>query len=155
MGIRKLLVNLIQLKPPELWPELFESKIEDTDFFLWFSYSASIWEALRDLIPLVQFMKCEKYSWRTVTFKYASIVVFHVFEKWYQIAQSITIVSLNKASNCFPAHFLLLHDDRIMRSLKTSFWKWKVSSEDFIAIIFNHSVFVLRVIKCEHWPELG
>ena len=57
-------------------------------------------DALRNLVPLLQCKKCEKHSWKSVTFSKACSscksnspprVFFTLFEfyKWYQIAQSI------------------------------------------------------------------
>ena len=59
----------------------------------------NICDALRDLVPFVQFKKREKDPWRSVTFsKVAGFintplwVIFMVFKlyKWYQIGQNIT-----------------------------------------------------------------
>ena len=52
-------------------------------------------DALRDLVPFVQFKKREKHPWRSVTFSkvagYWMLFTFFNLYKWYQIAQRITI----------------------------------------------------------------
>ena len=53
-------------------------------------------DALRDLVPFVQFKKCEKHLWRSVTFQAATLlktILFHgsfKLYKWCQIAQHTT-----------------------------------------------------------------
>ena len=64
-----------------------------------------IWDALRNLVPILQFKKREKLPWRSITFskvagfifqcyqkQHTSMAVFHLFKqyKWCQIAQSIS-----------------------------------------------------------------
>ena len=78
-----------------------------------------IWDALRDLVPFVQFKKHEKHPWRCVTFiknqaeacnfiKSNSLpwVFFTFFRlyKWHQIAQSIS----QKLQVCFSMYDLLV-----------------------------------------------
>ena len=52
-------------------------------------------DALRDLVPFVQFKKREKHPWRSVTFSTKSntppwvFFTFFKLYKWYQIAQNI------------------------------------------------------------------
>ena len=55
--------------------------------------NTTIFDALRDLVPFVQFKKREKHPWRSVTFTKSSTPpwVFFTFlklYKWYQIAQN-------------------------------------------------------------------
>ena len=61
--------------------------------------------ASRDLVPFVQFKKCEKHPWKSVTFRAwnfkgnAPLWVFCTFFKlckWCQIAQSTTIVCFSE-----------------------------------------------------------
>ena len=54
-------------------------------------------DALRDLVPFVQFKKREKHLWRDVTLSKSNtppwvFFTFFKFYKWYQIAQRITYV---------------------------------------------------------------
>ena len=53
-------------------------------------------DVLRDLVPFVQFKKCEKHPWRSVTLvKLQNFgLFFTVFKlcKWYQITQCITLI---------------------------------------------------------------
>ena len=62
-----------------------------------------ICDALRDLVPFVQFKKSEQHPWRSVTFSEASnftksntppwvFFTFFILYKWYQIAQRITFL---------------------------------------------------------------
>ena len=54
------------------------------------------YDALRDLIPFVQFKKRKKHPWRSVTFQPATLlktILLHgrfKLYKWYQIAQHTT-----------------------------------------------------------------
>ena len=58
-----------------------------------------ICDVLRDLVPFVQFKKCRKYPWRSVTFSSLNFaksntppqVFFTIFElyKWYRIAMEV------------------------------------------------------------------
>ena len=75
--------------------------------------NANTCDALRDLVPLVQFKKCEKHSWRSVNFTKVACNftkintppwVFFTFlklYKWYQIAQRTTF-SKSSSPNSLP-----------------------------------------------------
>ena len=55
-----------------------------------------MFDVFRDLMPLVQFKKCEKHPWMSVNFSNTPPWGFFAFlklYKWYQIAQRITHVS--------------------------------------------------------------
>ena len=50
------------------------------------SKSRHICDALRVLVPFIQFKKHEKHPWRSVTFSKV--------EGWYQITQNISFISM-------------------------------------------------------------
>ena len=50
---------------------------------------ATIADALRNLVPIVQFKKRKKHPWRSVTLSKVFFTFFKLY-KWYQIAQRIT-----------------------------------------------------------------
>ena len=52
-------------------------------------------DALRDLVPFVQFKKREKNPWRSVTF--SKVAGFQY--KWYQMAQDITYKVSKRSGN--------------------------------------------------------
>ena len=71
----------------------------------------NICDALGNLVPFVQFKKCEKHPWRG--FKYTPPWMFFTFlklHKWYQIAQHITYFVLSSGLIPFSisksSHFL-------------------------------------------------
>ena len=60
-------------------------------------------DALRDLVPFVQFKKREKHLWRDVTLSKSNtppwvFFTFFKFYKWYQIAQRITYIVFSALS---------------------------------------------------------
>ena len=64
----------------------------------------SICDALRDLVPLVQFKKPEKHPWRSVNFSKVNTtpwVFFTLFKlyQWYQIVQRTTFMILIKVKS--------------------------------------------------------
>ena len=67
-------------------------------FFMNSTPEAHICNALRDLLPFVQFQKLEKHAWKSVTFsKVLLVTLLHgcfsrllKLYKWYQITQSIS-----------------------------------------------------------------
>ena len=70
---------------------LLECALEST----WVSTTQkSKWDALCNLITIVQFKKREKYPWRSVTFSkvYSSVGISHIFKLWkrYLIAQTVS-----------------------------------------------------------------
>ena len=70
--------------------------------FQW-NKSANNYDALRSLVPFVQFKKREKHPWRSLTFSKITcnfnknntlqwmFLTFFKFYEWYQIAQSVSI----------------------------------------------------------------
>ena len=75
-----------------------------------FQKSNTVCDALRNLVPFVQFKKCEKHPWRSVNFNQVTksntppwmFFTFFKLYKWYQIAQNITYSSLiAQLLNCF------------------------------------------------------
>ena len=60
----------------------------------------SLCDALRDLVPFVQFKKLKIRPWRSVTFSKSNtplwvLFTFYKLYKWYQIAQRITYITYN------------------------------------------------------------
>ena len=58
-----------------------------------------ICDALRDLVPFVQFKKREKHLWRSVTFTKINtppwmFLTFFKLYKWYQVAQRTTYLKM-------------------------------------------------------------
>ena len=82
--------------------------------------SEYICDALRDLVPFVQFKKLEKHLWRSVNFSKVAgfslpwvFFTFFKFYKWYQIAQRITYILLHIKIVLFQTLFCLF-----LKSLK-------------------------------------
>ena len=50
---------------------------------------SEIWDALHNLVLFLQFKKCEKHPWRSVTISKMLFAFFKLY-KWYQITQNIT-----------------------------------------------------------------
>ena len=75
-------------------------------YLLFFLGWKEMWDALRDLVPFVQFKKRENYLWRRATFSKSwnvtksntppwEFFAFFKLYKWYHIAQSITYIQLS------------------------------------------------------------
>ena len=54
-----ILITLLQKHEPDVVFGIHNAKIDNASIFQ---------TILRDLVPIVQFKKCEKYSWRSDTF---------------------------------------------------------------------------------------
>ena len=113
-----------------------------------------ICDALRDLVPFVQFKKREKYPWRSITFSkvvgftfnftksYASPLVFFTFfklYKWCQIAERTT------CKICFPQIITKSRNSKTIETIKINKTLEKFCCD--LTVSIQTQIFPLKQIK--------
>ena len=90
------------------------------DWYWW-----NIWNALRNLVPFIQFKKREKHPWRSVTFYYLLTLVFVL--QWFSVQWEIMIMLLSVSID-FPSsgiHHLTTGFSLIFYWLRWPLWSFE------------------------------
>ena len=72
----------------------------------------SICDVLRDLVPFVQFKKCEKHPWRSVTFSRVAGFLPTTLLKATLLHGCFSrfLICKNSTKSCNASHFVIFHE---------------------------------------------